>query len=379
MKKIILRSVISLMVIAIAACSTGKKAFQEGDYYNAVLKAVERLRDNPQSKKSVETLKQAYPLAVSTAKDEIDQLLRSQDPFRYSGVVERYEKMNKMADEIRHCPAALDVVKNPDFFGEQLAAARQKAAPEAYDAGVSLLNKGSRESAKEAYYQFLNADRFVPGFRDVKKMIENARFDATLKVIVEQIPVPGRYKISSDFFFDQVYSFLAKGMRQEFVEFYDPASAKNLPYADEILVMQFDDFIVGATNDKESEKEYISKDSVKVGTTKVNGQTIDVFNKVKAKLTTHRREVISTGILAVQIVDAKTNKPKAAQKFPGTFTWVTEWANFNGDERALTPQQLELCKKKPLLPPPPQDLFLEFTKPIFEQLKGFLRNYYRNS
>jgi hypothetical protein len=210
-------------------------------------------------------------------------------------------------------------------------------------------------------------------------MIENARFDATLKVIVEQIPVPGRYKISSDFFFDQVYSFLAKGMRQEFVEFYDPASAKNLPYADEILVMQFDDFIVGATNDKESEKEYISKDSVKVGTTKVNGQTIDVFNKVKAKLTTHRREVISTGILAVQIVDAKTNKPKAAQKFPGTFTWVTEWANFNGDERALTPQQLELCKKKPLLPPPPQDLFLEFTKPIFEQLKGFLRNYYRNS
>jgi len=379
MKKTITQTAVFILVFAISACSTGKKAFQEGDYYSAVLQAVERLRDNPDSKKSSETLKQAYPMALSTFKDEVDQVLRSQDPNRYSTVVDRYEKLNKMADEIRHCPAAIDVIRNPEVFGEQLAAARQKAAPEAYDAAVQLLKQGSRESAKEAYYQFLNADRFVPGFKDVKSMIDKARFDATLKVIVEQIPVPGRYKISSDFFFDQVYSFLAKGLKQEFVEFYAPAAAKNLPYSDEILVMEFDDFIVGATSDKDSEKEFISKDSVKVGTTKVNGQTVDVFNKVKAKFTTHRREVVSTGVLVVQIIDARTNKPKAAQKFPGTFTWVTEWANFNGDERALTPQQLEMCKRKPLMPPPPQDLFLEFTKPIFEQVKGFLRNYYRNS
>jgi hypothetical protein len=379
MKKIITQTTISLLILAGFACSTGKKAFQEGDYYAAVLQAVERLRDNPESKKSIETLKLAYPLALSTYKDEVDQLLRSQDPFRYSGVVERYEKLNKMSDEIRHCPAAINVVKNPEYFGEQLAAARQKAAPEAYEAGLQLLKQGTRESAKEAYYQFLNADRFVPGFRDVKSMIEKAKFDATLKVIVESIPVSGRYKISSDFFYDQVYSFLAKGLRQEFVEFYDPAAAKKLPYSDEILVMEFDDFVVGATSDKDSEKEFTSKDSVKVGTTKVNGQTIDVYNKVKAKLTTHRREVISTGVLVVQIVDSRTNKAKAVQKFPGTFTWVTEWANYNGDERALTPQQLELCKRKPMMPPPPQDLFLEFTKPIMEQLKGFLRNYYRNS
>jgi hypothetical protein len=376
MKKLLLSATLVAAVLMITSCSTGKKALQEGNYSAAVLKAVERLRDNPDSKKSAETLKEAYPLAVSTANDEIDQLLTSKDPFRYAGVVDRYEALNKMSDEIRHCPAALKIIKSPEYYGDQLAEARQKAAPEAYNSGLNLMKQGTRLSAKDAYYQFLNADRFVPGYQDVKERIEKAKFEATLKVTVEQIPVPGRYKISSEFFYDQVYSFLAKGLRQEFVEFYSPSAAKSLPYVDEILVMEFDDFVVGATSDKESEKEYTSKDSVLVGNTTVNGQKVNVYNQVKAKLTTHRREVISSGVLLVQIIDA--NKPRASQKYPGTYAWVTEWASYNGDGRALSPQQLELCKRKAMMPPPAQDLFLEFTKPIMEQVKNFLRNNYRN-
>ena len=360
----------------LSACSTGKKAYQQGNYTDAVSQSVQRLRENPDSKKAIQTLREAYPLAVSTAKLEIDQLLRSQDRFKYAGVTNRYETLNRLADEIRHCPGALKVVPDPESFSNEVAEARPRAAAEAYDAGMALLKQGTRASAKDAYYQFLNADKYVAGYQDVKQKIEQARFDATLKVVVEQVPVPGRYKISSDFFYDQVYTLLAKSSKQEFVEFYSPEAAKQLPYVDEILMMEFDDFVVGSTYDKDSEKEYTSKDSVKTGTATINGQKVEVFDKVKAKLTTHRREVVSTGILLVQMVDARSNKPKATQKFPGTYTWFCEWANFNGDSRALTQQQLDLCKRKPLMPPAPQDLFLEFTKPIYEQLKGFLRNYY---
>lgn len=379
-----MKSSVQIFTIAIASalllfsCSTGKKALQKGNYADAVLQSVQRLRDNPDSKKSIETLDQSYPLAISTFNEEIDQLLRSQDPLKYSGITERYEKMNRMADEIRHCPAALKVIRNPESFGEQVAASRQKAAPEAYDTGISLLKQGTRPAARDAYYQFLNADRFVPGYLDVKQKIEQAKFDATLKVVVEQVPVPGRYKISSDFFFDQVYTLLDKTSKREFVEFYDPAAAKKLPYVDELLRMEFDDFVVGSTYDKDTEKEFTSKDSVKIGTVTINGQKVDAFDRVKAKFFMHRREVVSSGVLVLQIVDARTSTPKATQKFPGTFTWFSEWASYNGDGRALNPQQLEMCKRKPVMPPPPQDLFLEFTKPIFDQVKGFLSKYYKD-
>jgi len=368
-----------LTVILLNSCHTGKKAFQEGNYSDAVFQSVQRLRENPDSKKSAETLNQAYPLAIATFKTEIEQLLRSQDPYKYAGVANRYESMNKMADDIHHCPAALKIIRRPESFTEQLTGARQKAASEAYQAAEGMLKEGTRPAARDAYYQFLNADKFVPGYRDVKDKIQQAKFDATLKVIVEQVPVPGRYKISSDFFYDQVYTLLAKTSKREFVEFYDPESARNLPSVDEILAMEFDDFSVGSTYDKDTEKEFTSKDSVKIGTATVDGKKVEVFDRVKAKLYTHRREVVSSGILLVQVVDAKTNKPLVTRKFPGTYTWFFEWANYNGDSRALSAQQLELCKKKPLLPPPPQDLFLEFTKPIFEQLKSFLRNYYKDN
>jgi len=366
-----------VLTLVLAGCVTGKKALQEGNYTEAVLKSVERLRENPDSKQAILTLRQAYPLAVKTSLEEIDQLLRSQDPRKYAGIVDRYEALNRLAGEIRHCPEALKIINRPEEFPEQVASAREKAAPEAYDAAVALLEMGTRKAAREAYDRLLEAERFIPGYRDVKDLLIRARFEATLKVAVEQIPVRGRYQVSSQYFYDQVLSFLTTGIRQEFVEFYDAQTASGLPALDEILVMEFDDFMVGATNEKESEKEFTSRDSVKVGTATMNGQKVDVFNKVKAKLTTHRREVVSTGLLAVQVLDARTNKPLVSKKFPGTFTWVSEWASYNGDDRALSSEQLQLCKRKPALPPPPQDLFIEFTRPIFDQLKGFFRNYYR--
>jgi hypothetical protein len=379
-----MKSLAKIITIALASafllysCSTGKKSYQKGNYSDAVFQSVQRLRDNPDSKKSIETLDQSYPLAISTSKLEIEELLRSQDPFKYSGITDRYETMNRMADEIRHCPAALKIVSNPESFGEQVAASRKQAAPEAYQAGISKLKEGTRLAARDAYYLFLNADRYVPGYLDVKQKIEQAKFDATLKVVVEQVPVPGKYKISSDFFFDQVYTLLDRTSKREFVEFYNPSAAKKLPYVDEFLRMEFDDFVVGSTYDKDTEKELTSADSVKIGTVTVNGQKVDAFDRVKAKLLTHRREVVSTGVLLVQIVDARTNTPKATQKLPGTFTWFSEWASFNGDSRALNPQQLEMCKRNPVMPPPAQDLFLEFTKPIYEQVKVFLSKYYKD-
>jgi hypothetical protein len=40
----------------------GQKAYERGDYYEAVMQAVNRLRQNPDHDKSKEALKNAYPL-----------------------------------------------------------------------------------------------------------------------------------------------------------------------------------------------------------------------------------------------------------------------------------------------------------------------------
>jgi len=46
-----MRTILTWMILGIFlfSCSTGKKAYERGDYYAATLKAVNRLRSNPGS------------------------------------------------------------------------------------------------------------------------------------------------------------------------------------------------------------------------------------------------------------------------------------------------------------------------------------------
>jgi hypothetical protein len=82
--------------------------------------------------------------------------------------------------------------------------------------------------------------------------------------------------------------------------------------------------------------------------------------------------------LSMVIVDAKTTGILSHQKFEGSYVWVSKWARFNGDERALSDQQLAMCKLKETQPPGTQELFLEFTRPIYDRLIPSLRSFYQH-
>ncbi|HTE31292.1 MAG TPA: hypothetical protein VK666_13015 [Chryseolinea sp.] len=363
------------------ACSSGKKAYEHGNYYEAVTKSVSRLRQNPDHAKSMEALKNAYPLAVEYYENEANNQIASNTPYKWKNAIDSYNQINALYEMIKQCPGCRQVVPNPKNYYTEIGPLKEKAADESYNAGIDALMKGNRNEAKRAYYNFSDAQHFVPGYKDVVEYLGKAKDVATLKVIVEQIPVPSRYNLSGGFFQDKVEEFLRSTYTDEtFIRFYTPEEAKivNLPTADQLVRIQFDDFSVGNSVLREKEETF-SKDSVKVGEAKVNGKAVPVYNTVKAKLTTYRKELSSNGLLSLIVVDAKTNGVLAHRKFNGEYVWVSQWARFNGDERALNDQQLKSCKLREQQPPNPQDLFLEFTKPIYNQLipaiKGFYQNY----
>lgn len=368
------------VITVLSACSSGKKAYERGDYYSAVMKAITRLRQNPDHSKSATTLSDAYPLAVEYFESQANNAIASNSAFKWKNAIQSYNSMNQLYEQIRQCPGCLRVVSNPKNYYNEIGPLKEKAAEESYNAGITALMKGTRNDAKQAYYNFADAQSFVPGYKDVIEYLDKAKWEATLKVIVEQIPVPSRYDLSGGFFQDKVEEFLhANYDEMSFIKFYTPVEAQSeqLQEADQLLRIQFDDFSVGNTNVKEKE-ETLTKDSVKVGEIKMEGKLVPVYNTVKAKLTVTRKEVLSNGLLSMIVVDARTNGILTHKKFSGEFLWVNSWARFNGDERALSDQQLALCKQKEVQPPGAQDLFLEFTKPIYNQLIPSLKGFYQN-
>ncbi len=368
------------VIFIISGCSSGKKAYERGDYYGAVTKAVNRLRQNPDHGKSRDILKESYPLALEYFETQAKNEIASNSDFKWKNAIQSYNNLNQLYEEIRQCPGCLKVVPNPRNYYAEIGPLKEKAAEESYNAGINALMKGTRNDAKQAYYNFADAQAFVPGYKDVIAYLDKAKEEATLKVILEQIPVPARYNLSGGFFQDRVEEYLHTNYTEmSFIRFYTPqeAQSQQLEQPDQILRIQFDDFSVGNTALKEKE-ETVTRDSVKVGEVKLEGKTVPVYNTVKAKLTVTRKEVLSNGLLSMVVVDARTSGILSHKKFTGEYLWVNSWARFNGDERALTDQQLQLCKQKEVQPPGAQELFLEFSKPIYNQLIPALRSFYQN-
>ena len=158
------------------------------------------------------------------------------------------------------------------------------------------------------------------------------------------------------------------------MQFFTPnqASNSNLRF-DHVITLSFDDFVVGQTYIKERIED-IKRDSIKTGETR-DSLKRPIYTTAKGKLTTFEKSITSTGLLDFQIKDMN-GVVITQEKMPGTFVWLDTWGNFRGDERALTEQDKALLNRRESIPPAPQDLFIEFTKPIYGQLISKVRNFY---
>ena len=366
-------------IVLFTNCSSSKKAFQHGDYYRAVMEAVSQLRSSPNNKKSQDVLVQAYPLAKENSLRKISNAMAANVQNKYSLSADEYIALNDLAEAIFTCPKALQLVPNPEQFSSELGGIRSLAAEEAYNLGVKQLSLNTIQGAREAFRHFTKADLYMNNYRDVKDKIEEALYLALFKVIVKKPATPQNFSLTADFFYTNLMAQMAQVTKTGFIRFYTEEEARNegLNNPDQYLVLEFVDFTVGAMRESKNTSE-ITRDSVLVGTTNVNGVKQNVYGKVKVSFTTFRREVISQGTLSAKIINADNSRVEQNQNFPGKFVWFNEWASFNGDERALTDQQKKMAKAEPIMPPPPQDLFIEFTKPIFDQTVSFVRRYYAN-
>lgn len=364
-----------LIILAVMfGCSTGQRALKQGNYYDATLQAVQHLRTKPDSEKALATIERSYPMALNYYRQKVDEYSKTNSTDKYLRIVEVYTKLNILADEISRSPAALEAVKPVVYFHEQLAKAKEMAVTEQIQASEKLLQSGLLDNARLAVSKLETVKSLNPSYPNIDERIMDAIDAATLKVVVETIQVNSRsMKISAQSFYNQTYSELKRRATKQFVQFYRPDEAENLKIRPHHIVrMEFNDFIVGNVYEKETERKF-SKDSIVVG----HQNNKPVYGTVNATAYIHDREVVSKGSLNIQIIDYSNNQMLTSRNFPGEYIWRNSWARFNGDERALPDNIFAMTKQKQLVPPPPQDLFLLFCEPIFENSTSFISNYYR--
>jgi hypothetical protein len=364
-----------IVVGMIAACSSGKNALKKGNYDAAVLKSIKRLQHSPNQVDAQGVLTQAFDLAIQTHLSKISDAKLSSDSFKWEQILSHYKQINELVDELNSCPACLQLVTKPIKYVKEYEDAKYQAAEARYMLGEKLLRTGGRENAKLAYNHFIKAQQLYPALQGIQSKIADSYWQAVLKVGVQTAEVNStRYKLSNAYFQEQIAKYLGSYKENRFVQFFTEQELDEKRIEpDQLIQLSFDDFVVGQVYVKER-VEKLKRDSVVIGENRQG----KIYGTVKAELSVFDKQIASTGVLNFSIYQASNYKVLNRKKMAGSFVWTDNWAVYRGDVRALTKQQLALCNKKEAMPPSPPSLFVEFTKPIFDQLVTQINSYYRN-
>ena len=377
----ITRLILAISILNLTACSSGKRMFEKGNYDAAVVKAAQRLKQAPNNSKAKITLKNAYTLALQNHLDAIRQADSFKTENYYDVLLNNYTALYNLEQTIKYCPACINVVKDLQEVGIKLSQTKQTALEFYYKRGIDYLSMGGKINAKKALLDFNKVATIQYDYKDISTQLHQARWEASEKIVVNHIPMHSRtFSISNDFFEKKILEYCYNNVQaNRLVQFLTPEEAKreNISMPDQIIDIYFDDFIVGQTYVKENNQEY-KKDSVIIGTTNANGKEQSVYGSIKASVRSFEKTVSSSGIMNLSISSPITKTIMLTEKVPGTYVWMCKWGNYNGDSRALTKEQLSLTQGRELMPPAPQDLFIEFTKPIYSQLTNRLSSFYNS-
>lgn len=366
----------------LASCTSSKQQFEKGNYEKAVSLSIKKLRKNPNNNKQKSILKSAYGYAVQIAEEKIKQQQNNTDRFKWDAIIAQYRKMQQLYNDLLQCPSCLTVVRPVDQQND-LNAALIAGAQVYVEEGIKAMDAGTKISAREAFSYFEKAKNYNASYANIDRYLADAKIRGTEVIGISRIPVASKNLEINTAFFLQQLTMALNGLNYRFAEFHPIEALLQAndqgkgPHPDQIIDISFDDYIIGQTYLKET-RETVVRDSVMVGEISDSlGTKYPVYGKVEATLQRFDKTLESGGVLNIAILDPITQNLLFQQKIPSSYLWENHWATYQGDKRALTKEQIELSKSKELLPPPPQELFYAFTRPLFDQTASLLRRRYR--
>ncbi|PUZ23316.1 hypothetical protein DCC81_23305 [Chitinophaga parva] len=365
----------ALALLLLFACKSGEKLYNKGRYDEAVNAFVKKLQQRPQDETALRLLREAYNQSLASHEAVVNRYLVSNDALKWEGIKQEYRAMQALYNAIHTSPAALGVVTPKDYSAD-ISGARQNAADVRYQRGVALLQQNNKSASRQAFDEFVACLAQQRDYKDAAALRDQAFAEGVTNVIVSRIEVRSPYY---QFTVDQFRNSLVNDLKNasdmgRFVRYYDESElTTNNIRPDAWLQMQFFDFVVGETHTDRYAQDLSRDVVVQLNQQDSTGKYLERHITVRGTLTTITRTVITKGMMDYQLVAQGSNRMISQDRLPGSFTWQNQFAIFKGDDRVLDDAQRKLLQNRDVPPPPPQDLFMAFTRPIYSQMAGNLQ------
>ena len=292
----------------------------------------------------------------------------------------QYSQLQHLYDKINECPAAVQAV-TPVNYASYLNTYADKSADVHVQKAVALLEDDSvdKTAYREAYYELRSALTFKPSDDDILNKMRDVKEAATINVLLLPMDVNARYRYNTSYAFRNFESNLVRnirnGIHNEFLNFmteWDSRSTRTQP--DEVAEMRLGTVVIGRPYD-ESKTSTVTKSVVVKETVHSKDSVVKEYANVQARITTTKRLLVSTSDLYIDIRDSE-RRMLWNDRVRAEHRWVTEFATYTGDERALSDTDKALLNKHEERPPREEDIVDQLLHQLSENATQRLRSYY---
>ena len=321
-----------------------------GDYDGAINKSVESLRTNKDSKGKqdyVYLLEEAFAKAKERDLRDVEMLVKEGNPANFERVYNTYLNLNERQEKIRPL-LPLKLIKQGknatftfDNYTDRIIASKTNLSKYLYDNAAVLLKSKFKEDYRKAYDDLAYLEKINPGYKNVKKLMEDAQFKGTDFVNVyaknqTNLVIPKRLQ-------DDLLDFSTYGLNDKWTVYHN-AKQKGIIY-DYSLIVNFREIIISPEQIKE--KEFIKEKQIKDGVKTLLdsrgnavkdslGRTVKVdnFKNIKINIFEFRQFKSCQIIAKIDYFNEKNNQLMESFPIVSEYVFESQYSTYKGDKRA---------------------------------------------
>ncbi len=326
------------------------------------------MRQSPNNRKALQTLPAAYYSLKSESLRSILELDTDVLP-ELDQTIEHYRRLNEVAEQIRLTTISPDLVE-PSTYYDEYAELTRLSGERHYLEGEQILtasNVYDVAAGRRALEHLTVTARYTPHYGDLNALLSRAHFQSMVRVVVLR-PASIFAFDTADFYHSLMSSFGGTSWDRR-RHYYSSMSEARYPHY--IVTMSFDNFRID--EDKHSSPAHKVEREVEVDERWVDGEKVKVYETVRATYREYGVDIGARGTFSIRLEDALSGRVISSEYESAEAVWSTRWAEYSGDKRALSDEQLNLVERQREDPPRAHELYAEFYDEFYDVAETFLR------
>lgn len=191
---------ILLLSFIFSSCISSKKYLERGLYDKAVETAVKKLMRKSDKSDEIAVLQKAYKIANDADNERINYLKKSGQPDIWEEIMVNFRRLSRRQNTVKKLPDnILSQINYKEIdYSSELISAKRKATEYHYSYGNSLLEKGDKSSARQAYDEFIKVKQSFNNYKDVDDKINQAMYYGTSNILFKikiknYLPLPPNF------------------------------------------------------------------------------------------------------------------------------------------------------------------------------------------